>query len=97
MQNLKHLNLSHNTITNDQVALMLNKNVISIVNEMARCSKRYVMFIELKKNTKWAYGHDYQRFMETNRFELYDFKTLRTSPRSKPLGLWLFRRKGSRY
>jgi len=50
-------------------ALMLNKNGETIINEIIRCSNRFVLFIELKKDTKWAYRHQYE-ILEKEGFEL---------------------------
>jgi len=76
--------------------VMLNENAEDIIKEMARVSKRCVLFLEAKKRIGWAFRHPYEEIMKDNNFELYDYRSLRTSPKGKPLAVWLFRRKGSR-
>jgi len=76
--------------------LMLNVNGIPIIEEMARVSKRCVLFMEMNKDGRWFFRHPYEEIMKSQNFNLFDFRSLRTSDGRRPLALWLFRRKGSR-
>lgn len=75
--------------------LMHNENGEDLIKEMIRVTNRFVLFIEAKRGFLYVRRHDYERICNDAGFELWDFRTLRTSDRFR-LALWFYRRKRTR-
>lgn len=79
--------------------LMHNVNGGEILKEMTRVTKRFIVLIETTAMPfQGTYNHAYSLIATMNGFELFDYRRLRTSVTTKkPLSLWFFRRKKTKY
>lgn len=71
-------------------ALMLNKQADDIIREMARLSKRHVIFLETRKNLHWAYKYPYEEILFEEGYSLEEKINLRSN--QSPLTLWRFKK-----
>jgi len=70
--------------------LMLNKNIDSILDEIIRVAKKWIIILEAKRKLRWAYKHPYEEIITSNGFQLLAKRSLKTSPKSKPLECLVF-------
>ena len=70
-------------------ALMLNKDAKKTILEMGKLSRKYVLFLESRRDLGWAFKHPYEKFLEPE-FSLEEKINLRKG--KSYLSLWIFKR-----
>ena len=77
-------------LTYSCTALMLNENADDVIREMARLSRKHVIFLETRKELHWAFKHPYEKILSEKGFGLEEKINLRSN--QSHLTLWRFKK-----